>query len=54
MVPDPELRPVQEECKILCRIIAASRKTAGGLPKRETEQKSESPENPGLCHIDRP
>jgi four helix bundle protein len=54
LVPEPELRPIQQECKILCRIIAASRKTAGGLPKRETEQKSESPEDPGLCHNDCP
>ena len=35
-LPENELRAVQEECKVLCRIIAASRKTASGLPKRSS------------------
>ena len=33
--PQQLLQPLQEECSILCRIIAASRKTASGQPKRE-------------------
>ncbi len=32
--PPQQLQPLQEECRVLCRIIAASRKTASGQPKR--------------------
>jgi len=32
-IPPAKLEPVREECKALCRIIAASRKTAVGLRK---------------------
>ena len=38
-VPLEQLRPLQEECSVLCRIIAASRKTASGLPKRSSTEK---------------
>ncbi len=34
-LPPQQLQPLQEECSTLCRIIAASRKTASGQPKRE-------------------
>ena len=31
-LPEGELTAVLEECRVLCRIIAASRKTASGIP----------------------
>jgi four helix bundle protein len=41
-IPDQRLAPIQEECKILCRIIAASRKTASGT--RRFEEEKEKPD----------
>jgi four helix bundle protein len=33
-LPEDELNETLEECRVLCRIIAASRKTACGIPKQ--------------------
>jgi four helix bundle protein len=33
-LPENELNEALEECRVLCRIIAASRKTACGIPKQ--------------------
>jgi hypothetical protein len=33
VLPEDEMNKALEECRVLCRIIAASRKMACGIPK---------------------